>query len=154
MEIGDKAPDFVLNDQDGTPVRLADQLGQGPVVVYFYPKDGTPVCTLEACSFRDNAHRFDKYHAKVLGVSSDSEESHKHFAATNHLNFPLLSDAGGKLRELWDVPTTMGILPGRVTYVLDKDGVVREMFSAQLAAEQHVDKALEAAKKLDALSGE
>lgn len=148
MDVGDHAPDFTLPDQNGVMVRLSELAPGKTLVVFFYPKDGTPVCTMEACSFRDNQHSFEKYNAQVVGISSDGEESHRGFAADNHLDFPLLSDKGGEVRKLWRVPSTLGVLPGRVTYVLDSGGVVRHAYSAQLEAAKHATTALEAARRL------
>lgn len=152
MNVGDHAPDFVLPNQNGDMVRLSEAAPGKTLVVFFYPKDGSPVCTMEACSFRDNQHAFEKYNAQVIGISSDGVESHRDFAAGNHLDFPLLSDAEGKVRKLWHVPTTLGVLPGRVTYVLDAGGVVRYEYSAQLEAAKHALNALEAAKKIQAMA--
>lgn len=152
MDIGDHAPDFVLPDQNGVMVRLSEMAPGKTLVVFFYPKDGTPVCTMEACSFRDNQHSFTKYNAQVVGISSDGAASHRDFAAGNHLDFPLLSDEGGKVRKLWQVPATLGVLPGRVTYVLDADGVVQHVYAAQLEAAKHAETALEAVKKIYAMS--
>ena len=151
MDIGDHAPDFALPDQSGTTVRLSEVAPRKTLVVFFYPKDGTPVCTMEACSFRDSQHAFAKYDAQVIGISSDGVDSHRGFAAENHLDFPLLSDKGGKVRKLWGVPSTLGVLPGRVTYVLDPEGVVRSVYSAQLEAGKHAQTALGAVKTIHAL---
>lgn len=151
MDVGDHAPDFELPDQNGNMMRLSKIAPGKTLVVFFYPKDGTPVCTMEACSFRENQHSFEKYNAKVVGISSDGVDSHRSFAEDNHLDFPLLSDAGGKVRGLWHVPSTLGLLPGRVTYVLDAGGVVQNIYSAQLEAAKHAETALEAAKKLHAM---
>lgn len=148
MKVGDHAPDFTLPDQNGKPVRLSEAAVGKTLVVFFYPKDGTPVCTMEACSFRDSQHAFERYNAQVVGISSDGVESHRRFADGNGLDFPLLSDVGGAVRKLWEVPSTMGILPGRVTYVVDADGVVRDIYSAQLEASKHAVNALEAVKRL------
>lgn len=153
MNIGDNAPDFVLKDQNDREIRLSDEWSKGSLVVFFYPRDGTPVCTMEACSFRDNYESFKQYNANVLGVSSDDEESHRRFAEKNHLNYTLLWDKDGELRKLWGVPATMGVLPGRVTYVVDSGGVVRDIFSSQLNVGKHVSGALEAVKKLAAMGG-
>ncbi|MCD8139573.1 MAG: redoxin domain-containing protein, partial [Planctomycetaceae bacterium] len=113
-------------------------------------KDGSPVCTKEACAFRDSQRAFTASNAQVVGISSDKADSHRRFADGNHLDFPLLSDAGGRLRKLWQVPSTLGVLPGRVTYVLDPHGVVREVYSGQLEASGHVEAALNAVKKIHA----
>ncbi|HEX4573612.1 MAG TPA: peroxiredoxin [Gemmatimonadales bacterium] len=148
--VGDVAPDFTLPDQWGKPVRLQDLLAERPLVLYFYPKDGTPGCTLEARAFRDSYERFTEAGAEVVGVSSDSVASHRRFAARQALPFILLSDRGGAVRQLYGVEKTLGILPGRVTYVIDGTGVVRHVFSSQLQATRHSTEALEA---LHALSG-
>ena len=144
---GDPAPEFTLNDQDGKPVRLADFRGR-KVVVYFYPKDDTPGCTKESCSFRDHYTAFQEAGAEVVGISSDSEASHRKFKDKYKLPFTLLADAGGKVRSAFKVPRSAGILPGRVTYVIDREGVIRHAFSSQLDVTRHVDEAVETLKKL------
>jgi peroxiredoxin Q/BCP len=138
---GERAPDFTLPDADGNSVRLADFSGR-PVVLYFYPKDDTPGCTKEACTFRDQYEDFQAAGAAVIGVSSDSGASHRKFAAKHRLPFTLLSDRDGKVRKLFGVPSTLGLLPGRVTFVIDAGGVVRHAFSSQLDAARHVREAL------------
>jgi thioredoxin-dependent peroxiredoxin len=142
LSVGTKAPDFTLNDQHGKPVSLADFRGQKSVVVYFYPKDDTPGCTAEACSFRDQFTEFSDAGAEVIGISSDSEASHKKFAEKHKLPFTLLSDRGGKVRTAFGVPATFGLLPGRVTFVIDKEGVVRHAFNSQINATKHVAESL------------
>lgn len=141
IRVGDKAPDFSLTNQNGETVSLGDFLGKKNLVLYFYPKDDTPGCTAESCTFRDSYEDFTGVGAEVVGVSSDSESSHKRFAEKHRLPFTLLSDRGGKLREKFGVPKTFGLLPGRVTYVIDKQGVVRHVFNSQLNARAHVDEA-------------
>ena len=141
VEAGQRAPDFSLPDANGKQVRLADFAGK-PVVLYFYPKDDTPGCTKEACSFRDQYQDFQDAGAVVIGVSSDSSESHRKFAAKHRLPFTLLADRGGELRKRYGVPATLGLLPGRVTFVIDAGGVVRHVFSSQLDATRHVAEAL------------
>jgi peroxiredoxin Q/BCP len=141
--MGERAPDFALPDANGREVRLADFRGR-PVVLYFYPKDDTPGCTKEACSFRDQYQDFRDAGAEVIGVSSDSSDSHRRFAERHRLPFTLLADQGGKVRKLYGVPATLGLLPGRVTFVIDAEGVVRHAFNSQLAATRHVGEALDA----------
>ena len=148
VDVGSVAPNFTLPSQSGEMVSLKDFLGKKPVVLFFYPKDGTPGCTKEACAFRDEYREFGKLDAEVIGISSDSVESHGRFAAKHGLPFALLSDEGGKVRELYGVPSTLGLFPGRVTYVLDREGVVTHVFSSQLGAHKHVEEALEALRSI------
>ena len=128
VKVGDKAPDFTLPSQMGDNVKLSEFLGKKNIVLYFYPKDETPGCIKEACTFRDNYEQLTSLGAEVLGVSGQSVESHVAFASHYGLQFILLSDVGNKVRELYGVHATMGILPGRVTYIIDKLGVVRHIF--------------------------
>ena len=144
VAVGDLAPDFTLPDQLGKRVRLGELVGKKSVVLYFYPKDATPGCTAEARAFRDAYDTFTAADTEVLGVSSDSIKSHKRFAARHQLPFRLLSDRDGAVRALYGVERTLGILPGRVTYVIDRDGVVQHMYSSQLAATRHVREACQA----------
>jgi thioredoxin-dependent peroxiredoxin len=149
VAVGDRAPDFTLPDQNDNPVTLSDHLGQRAIVLYFYPKDDTPGCTAEACSCRDSYQVFQDAGAEVIGVSSDTTESHQQFAAKYHLPFILVSDADGALRKRYGVPLTMGMFPGRVTYIIDREGIVRHIFSSQIQAEKHVTEAL---KTLEAIA--
>jgi len=142
LEAGAPAPDFALEDQNGKHVALADFRGRKNVVLYFYPKDDTTGCTKEACTFRDQFEDFREAGAEVIGVSSDSASSHRAFAAKHELPFTLLSDPGGKVRVAFGVPATLGLLPGRVTYVIDKQGVIRHVFNSQMHPTRHVSKAL------------
>jgi thioredoxin-dependent peroxiredoxin len=144
VDVGSKAPDFTLPSQSGELVSLGDFLGRRPVVLFFYPKDDTPGCTKEACAFRDGHEEFGKLDAEVVGVSSDSVGSHSSFAAKHDLPFTLLSDEGSRVRTIYGVPSTLGLFPGRVTYVIDAEGVVRRVFSSQLGVERHVEEALRA----------
>lgn len=148
IEAGAKAPNFTLSDRSGNKVSLSDFLGQKTVVLFFYPKDSSPGCTAEACSFRDSYEVFQQAGAEVIGISSDSEGSHAQFASRFQLPFVLLSDAGGKVRRLYEVPATFGLLPGRVTYVIDKEGVIRHIFNSQFLATKHVEEALNVVKAL------
>jgi len=145
----DKAPDFELADQHGNSVRLSDLTGTKNIVLYFYPKDDTPGCTIEALAFRDNYEVFTEQEAMVIGISSDSEDSHKNFCAKYDLPFTLLSDQGGKVRKLYGVPETLGLYPGRVTYIIDKQGIIRHIFDSQLNPQQHIDEALKILKTMN-----
>jgi peroxiredoxin Q/BCP len=140
--VEEQAPDFTLPAHTGRQVRLHDLLGQRAVVLFFYPKDNTSGCTAEVCAFRDSYEVFKEAGAEVVGISSDSVDSHAGFARKHQLPFLLLADTGGAVRKLYGVPPTLGLLPGRATYVLDRHGVVRHMFSSQLAIGKHVSEAL------------
>jgi peroxiredoxin Q/BCP len=148
VRVGDAAPDFTLPDQTGTSVRLRDLIGRKTLVLYFYPKDETPGCTIEARAFRDSYDAFAAAGADVVGVSSDSVASHRRFAQHHELPFLLLSDRDGAVRKLYGVEQTLGILPGRVTYVIDTAGVVRHVYSSQLRAGRHSREALNALREL------
>jgi len=142
VNIGSVAPDFTLPSQSGEMVSLKNFLGKRPVVLFFYPKDNTLGCTKEVCSFRDSYEELRNLDAGVIGISSDSVDSHKGFAEKHKLPFTLLSDEGGKVRSLYGVPKTWGIFAGRVTYVIDEERVVRNVFSSQMEVEKHVEEAL------------
>lgn len=142
VKVGDRAPNFSLSSQTGETVKLSDFLGKKSVVVYFYPKDDTPGCTAESCAFRDSYTVFQEAGAEVIGISGDSTASHQSFAAKHNLPFILLSDVNNQVRKLFGVPATLFILPGRVTYVIDKEGIVRHIFDSQLDFKAHVEEAL------------
>ncbi len=146
IKVGDLAPDFALPTTADGAKRLKDFEGKKAVVLYFYPKDETPGCTAEACAFRDSYEDFKDAGAEVIGVSSDSEESHEQFASHHRLPFVLISDPDSALRKLYGVPNEntqqFGLVPGRVTYVIDKHGIVRLVFSAIFSPEKHITEAL------------
>ncbi|MFO0727544.1 MAG: peroxiredoxin [Myxococcota bacterium] len=149
LRVGDRVPSFTLPDQDGKPFRLEEALGRGPLVLFFYPKDETPGCTKEVCSFRDASAEFLEAGAVVAGVSSDDVASHRRFADKHRLPYPLLSDAQGALRAQLGVPRgLLGLADGRVTYVIDKNGVLRHRFESSLRFAKHVDEALETVRSL------
>jgi peroxiredoxin Q/BCP len=150
IRVGDRAPDFTLPDQDGQPASLNELLRAGCLVLYFYPKDDTPGCTVEACLFRDENHTFADAGARVVGVSSDSVESHRSFADKCRIPFTLLSDRGGSVRARFGVPRTLGLIDGRVTYVIDGKGIVRHVFNSQIRARKHVEEALKLVQSLQA----
>ncbi|HEY3824938.1 MAG TPA: peroxiredoxin [Bryobacteraceae bacterium] len=139
---GMPAPDFELPDQHGNLVRLSQYRGKSAVVVYFYPKDDTSGCTIEACRFRDDFEKFRVIGAQILGISDDSTSSHEKFASKYNLPFTLLSDKGGRVRKLYGVKKTFGVIPGRVTFVIDRSGIVRHVFSSQSSPARHVEEAL------------
>ena len=142
IEVGGAAPDFELPDQHGKLVRLSQFRGKRPVVIYFYPKDDTTGCTIEACGFRDDFEKFQTTGVEILGISDDSTESHGKFVSKYHLPFTLLSDKGGRVRKLFGVKKSFGVIPGRVTFVIDRAGIVRHVFSSQSKPARHVEEAL------------
>ena len=149
VKVGDKAPDFTLPSQMGDNVTLSEFLGKKNIVLFFYPKDESQGCTREACKFRDSYDILTSLGAEVIGVSSQSVESHKSFATHHGLQFILLSDEGNKVRELYGVPSTLGILPGRVTYISDKKSIVRHIFNSQTHVEQHAEEAIKILKEIE-----
>ena len=148
VRVGDPAPDFTLLAATGEPVSLSQFKGRSEVVLFFYPKDHSPVCTAEACSFRDSFDAFQNAGAEVIGISADPVESHRLFAAQNRLPFRLLSDADGSVRARYGVPRTLGVIPGRVTYLIDSQGIVRHIFSSQFQPARHVAEALRVLKQI------
>ena len=139
---GSVPPNFTLKDQDGKSVSLSKFKGK-PVVLYFYPADETPGCTKQACAFRDSYEKYKKAGAEVIGISGDDSASHKAFAKKYKLPFTLLSDEGNKVRKEWGVPSDLfGTLPGRQTYVLDKNGVVQYVYNNQFQPEKHIGETL------------
>jgi peroxiredoxin Q/BCP len=147
LSAGDRAPLIDLPDQQGTQ-RRSDQLNGQPLVLFFYPKDDTPGCTMEACAFRDSYADIQALGAMVWGVSGDNADSHQRFAARHNLPFPLLVDQGDRLRRAFGVPSVLGLLPGRVTYVIDGEGVIRHVFNNLLDGPAHRREALEALHRL------
>jgi peroxiredoxin Q/BCP len=153
INAGDRAPEFSGTTSDGKRVALADFRGRKPLVLYFYPKDNTPTCTKEACSFRDHAGEIAEAGGEVIGVSNDGPEAHKKFIADHRLNFPLLSDTDGSIAKAFGVARLGGLLSGwipprRVTFVIDRDGVVRRVIESEFSAQKHIDGAIEALKAL------
>ena len=147
IAVGDQAPQFSLKDQNGVERRLADLNGK-PLVLFFYPKDDTPGCTIEACGFRDQYTALQELGAEVWGVSGDGASSHRRFAGKFQLPYPLLVDERSELRNAFGVARTLFVLPGRVTYVIDGTGVVRLVFDEMLDANAHVRQAIATLKQL------
>jgi peroxiredoxin Q/BCP len=150
IDIESQVPQFTLKNQKGKDFNISKVIGEKNLVIYFYPKDDTPGCTREACGFRDSFEIFAENDAEVIGISSDSIDKHKSFAEKYNLPFTLLSDPKNKIRKLFGVPKSMlGLLPGRVTYIIDKKGTVRHIFNSQLQIEKHINEALQVLKSLN-----
>lgn len=142
LEIGDNIPEFTLTDQNGSSFKSTEELAGKAAVIYFYPKNFTPGCTAEACSFRDNFEEFTDAGVRVVGISADSESSHARFAKRYNLPFTLLADSAGKVKRQFGVKSTMlGILPGRETFVFNAEGKLIKKFRS-LAADPHIRMAL------------
>jgi len=149
IQIGDKCPDFQLTDANGKTVRIADFIGKKKIVIYFYPKDDTPGCTKEACSFRDSYEDFKDFDCEVIGISSDDEQKHAAFSTRHQLPFILLSDKNKTVRKQFGVPGNLfGLIPGRVTYIIGLDGIVKGIYNSQTNPLGHIEKALELVKTL------
>jgi thioredoxin-dependent peroxiredoxin len=151
LPIGSKAPDFELQDQNGTLVRLSEVLKEKSVVLYFYPKDETPGCTKEACAFRDQYEAFLDNGAEVIGVSQDSVASHKAFAQKRNLPFMLLSDPNFEVHKRYEAnPKFLGILRARITFVIDQTGTIQHVFESQLNFLGHIEESLAVLKRIQA----
>jgi peroxiredoxin Q/BCP len=149
LSVGDLCPVFSLLDQHGQVINSSDLIGTQLLVIYFYPKDDTPACTKEACSFRDSHADFADLGCKVIGISSDSVSAHLKFAEKYRLNFTLLADVNGAVRKSFGVPRALfGILPGRVTYIIDLKGTVQGIFNSMTDPMGHIAHALETIKSL------
>lgn len=141
LHIGDLAPDFDLFDADGKRHRLEDYR-RGSLVVFFYPKDNTPGCIVEACRFGDDYDRFRALGAEVLGISGDDQASHARFREGCRLRYDLLSDPVRAMRDAWKVPHFLSLWQGRCTYIVDPQGRVSFVLLQQTRAEEHPIKAL------------
>lgn len=129
IALGDKIPEFTLQDQFEKPFSSESLIGVAPLIVYFYPKDFTPGCTMQACNFRDSMEEFKELGVEVVGISSDSTNSHQKFSNRLQLNFRILSDPANKVLRKFGVKSNLfGILPGRETFVFDKEGILVHRF--------------------------
>ena len=146
MQIGDNIPEFSLLDQNG--IQRTNRGLKKPLVLFFYPKDDTPGCTIEVCGFRDKYDLFKVLGAEVWGVSNGSTSSHLAFANKNKLQYPLLSDINDSLRNTFKVPKVLGLIDGRVTYIIDRDGKVKHIFRALLNGPQHIKEAIRVLKEI------
>jgi len=148
VSVGDEAPDFRLPALRGGELALSDFAGKKNVVLFFYPKDDSPGCTVEACTFRDAYEDFVAAGAEVIGVSSDSIDSKKAFADKHRLPMQFVADAGGKVRAAYGVKRTLGLIAGRETFIIDKQGIVRHVFRSQIRVKEHVAESLAVLKQL------
>jgi peroxiredoxin Q/BCP len=149
LQIGDRCPQFSLKDQWGQTVTSNDIIGSQLLVIFFYPKNNTRGCTAEACAFRDEYETFVDHGAKVIGISSDSISSHEQFANEYHLPFTLLADTKKEVRETFGVPgNLLGLIPGRVTFIIDKSGIIRGIYNSQINPVAHSSEALACIKSL------
>jgi thioredoxin-dependent peroxiredoxin len=149
LKVGDTAPEFESTTESGEKFSLKESLGKSSVVLYFYPKDFTSGCTKEACTFRDNWDKVNALGAKVVGISSDSPETHARFKKEHNLQFTLVSDEDKHIRKLYGVDGRF--IPPRVTFVVDRSGKIRNVFNSQINVTKHVEEAL---SSLDAISKE
>jgi len=149
MNVGDIAPDFVLNDQDGTAHSLSSLPTKGPVVLFFYPAAMTKGCTKESCYFRDLAAEFAAVGAQRIGISMDSEAKQAKFASLNSLDYPLLADPGGSVASLYGVKRGLDFLKvRRTTFVIDTEQRIRDVIASEMSMEVHADRALAALRQL------
>lgn len=146
LKVGDKLPNFKAKDTNGNLFDSQDYTGKQALVIYFYPKDETKVCTAQACSFRDNYEEFKDLGAEIIGISADSVQSHLKFKSKFNLPFILLSDNDKKLRKLFGVENDFLIIPGRQTFVVDKNGFIIMIFNS-MSGTIHIEKALKVLKK-------
>lgn len=149
LKIGEQMPSFTLEDQDGTEIPSESLVGEGPLVIFFYPADHTPGCTTQACGFRDQHQDFSDAGARVVGISKDSVASHADFVKQRNLPYTLLSDPDDQVRRAFGVHRAlMGLVPGRVTFVLDRVGVVRAVTESSFNPMKHVNEALDVVRGL------
>tara|TARA_B100000945_G_scaffold186662_1_gene149729 strand:+ start:18 stop:467 length:450 start_codon:yes stop_codon:yes gene_type:complete len=146
LKIGDQIPSFSLEDQNGN-IRTSYKCNK-PLVLFFYPKDDTPGCTIEACGFRDKYDLFKILGAEVWGISNGDSKSHLEFANKNKLQYPLLCDQNNILRKQFGVPKTLGFIEGRVTYIINSKGTIIHIFEDLLNGPAHIKEAIRALKKI------
>ena len=149
LRVGEEAPNFTLRDQDGLEVSLEDHQNKNNVVLFFYPKDFSPGCTTQACSFRDSYEDFTDLGAVVIGISGDSVESHKKFLDAYLLPFTLLSDLEGEVRSLYGATKAFGLIPGRYAFIIDKKGIIRHIFTSETNMQKHIDEAFRVLKEIN-----
>ena len=146
MKVGEKVPEFSMLDQNG--IKRTNKDLESPLVLFFYPKDDTPGCTIEACGFRDKYDLFKILGAEVWGINNGDSKSHLEFANKNKLQYPLLCDKNNILRKQFGVPKTLGFIEGRVTYIINSRGIIKHIFEDLLNGPAHIKEAIKALKKL------
>ena len=143
ISIGDTCPSFSLQNQNGQTINIQEYIGSKNLIIYFYPKDNTPGCTKEACSFRDAMQDLNNLDCEVFGISADSVASHKKFANQFRLTFNLLSDIGNEVRKSFKVPANLfGLIPGRVTYIVNKEGEIVHIINNQMNPDKHIEETI------------
>jgi peroxiredoxin Q/BCP len=148
MKIGEQCPDFSALNQYGERINSHDYIGKRKTVIFFYPKDFTPGCTKEVCEFRDDYNEFSELNCEIVGISSDSRKSHLDFSKRYKLNYHLLSDSKNTIRKLFQVPRNLfGLIPGRVTYIIEKNGTIIGIYNSLSNSTSHISSALECLKK-------
>ena len=150
--VGDLAPDFPFSSDEGAD-KLSDCRGRADVVLFFYPKDNTPGCTAQACSFRDDYAEFRQMGAEVVGISGDSDDSHRAFAGKYGLPYRLVTDGDGSIRRRFGIKKTWGLIPGRVSVLVDVDGVIRQIHESQFRPSSHVPAMLDALRRVQSGRG-
>ncbi len=147
LKVGELAPDFTARTSAGSELTLSSYRGRANVVLYFYPKDFTPGCTAEACSFRDVYDDLASSDTEVIGVSLDDEDSHARFASRHGLKFPLVSDPGGRIARSYGAMGMLGGLLGtarRMTFIIDKEGRIRAVIHHEIRVGKHIEEARQA----------
>ncbi len=140
---GELFPTFTLKDENGNDFDLNRLIGVENIVLYFYPKDETPGCTKQACSFRDSFHEFQKLNCTIIGISNDTHRSHNSFKKNHQLQFKLLSDHKGIIRKKIGIPKDIfGLIPGRCTFVINKKGVIIKIIRSSINMQKHINEAL------------
>lgn len=149
LQPGDRIPEFEARDASGELIHSSTLTGRQNLVIFFYPKNFTGGCTAEVCSFRDNIKDFSAYNARVIGISGDSADSHKQFTGAYNLPFTLLADENRNIRTLFGIEKVMGVLENRVTFIIDKKGIIRERYVSQIFPTKHITRALTALAEIE-----
>lgn len=147
LKVGDTIPSFSLKNQDGEEVSISPN-DRKVRIIYFYPKDDTKVCTEQACGFRDWKDVITEKGIDIIGISSDSVSAHQKFKARHHLNFTLLSDPKGKVRKQFGATYLFGIIPARITYIINKNGKIEYLYEGMFEGLEHAENCINIIEKL------